>query len=76
MRLARRRKLTEKSHALVAAANFALILLALAGCRHNQGAGENQMPPPEVGVVTIVPDTGRNYLSTYFDDAWRAKRGV
>jgi membrane fusion protein (multidrug efflux system) len=57
MRLARRRKLTEKSHALVAAANFALILLALAGCRHNQGAGENQMPPPEVGVVTIVPES-------------------
>jgi cystathionine beta-synthase len=27
-------------------------------------------------VVTIVPDTGRNYLSTYFDDAWRARRGV
>ena len=27
-------------------------------------------------VVTVVPDTGRNYLSTYFDDAWRAQRGV
>ncbi len=27
-------------------------------------------------VATLVPDTGRNYLSTYFDDAWRAKRGV
>jgi cystathionine beta-synthase len=27
-------------------------------------------------VVTIVPDTGRNYLSTYFDEAWRCKRGV
>lgn len=27
-------------------------------------------------VVTIVPDTGRNYLSTYFDEAWRATRGV
>jgi cystathionine beta-synthase len=27
-------------------------------------------------VVTIVPDTGRNYLSTYFDVAWREKRGV
>jgi cystathionine beta-synthase len=27
-------------------------------------------------VVTIVPDTGRNYLSTYFDEAWRARRGV
>jgi len=27
-------------------------------------------------IATLVPDTGRNYLSTYFDDAWRAKRGV
>jgi cystathionine beta-synthase len=27
-------------------------------------------------VVTIVADTGRNYLSTYFDEAWREKRGV
>jgi cystathionine beta-synthase len=27
-------------------------------------------------VGTLVPDTGRNYLSTYFDEAWRAKRGV
>lgn len=31
---------------------------------------------PGKRVVTIVPDTGRNYLSTYFDDAWRKKRGV
>jgi cystathionine beta-synthase len=27
-------------------------------------------------VVTIVPDTGRNYLSTYFDPAWRTARGL
>jgi cystathionine beta-synthase len=27
-------------------------------------------------VVTIIPDTGRNYLSTYFDPAWRQARGV
>jgi cystathionine beta-synthase len=27
-------------------------------------------------VVTIIPDTGRNYLSTYFDPAWRGSRGV
>jgi cysteine synthase len=27
-------------------------------------------------VVTIAPDTGRNYLSTYFDEAWRGKRGM
>lgn len=31
---------------------------------------------PGKRVVTIVPDTGRNYLSTYFDDAWRARRGL
>jgi cystathionine beta-synthase len=27
-------------------------------------------------VVTIAPDTGRNYLSTYFDPAWRDARGL
>lgn len=27
-------------------------------------------------VVTIVPDTGRNYLSTYFDPKWRQARGL
>ncbi len=31
---------------------------------------------PGKRVVTIVPDTGRNYLSTYFDETWRKKRGV
>ena len=29
---------------------------------------------PTKRVVVVVPDTGRNYLSTYFDDAWRAQR--
>jgi cystathionine beta-synthase len=27
-------------------------------------------------VVTIAPDTGRNYLSTYFNPTWRAARGL
>jgi cystathionine beta-synthase len=27
-------------------------------------------------VVTIAPDTGRNYLSTYFDPVWRKARGL
>jgi cystathionine beta-synthase len=27
-------------------------------------------------VVAIIPDTGRNYLSTYFDDEWRRARGL
>jgi cystathionine beta-synthase len=31
---------------------------------------------PGKRVATIIPDTGRNYLSTYFDEAWRKKRGV
>jgi cystathionine beta-synthase len=31
---------------------------------------------PGKRVVVIVPDTGRNYLSTYFDDAWRSAHGL
>lgn len=31
---------------------------------------------PGKRVVTIAPDTGRNYLSTYFDPKWRAARGL
>ena len=27
-------------------------------------------------IVTIVPDTGRNYLSTYFNDEWRRARDL
>ena len=30
---------------------------------------------PGKRVVTMVPDTGRNYLSTYFNEAWRMARG-
>ena len=31
---------------------------------------------PGKRVVTIAPDTGRNYLSTYFDPTWRETRGM
>jgi cystathionine beta-synthase len=31
---------------------------------------------PGKRVVTIAPDTGRNYLSTYFDAEWRRARGL
>jgi len=57
MSLAGWRNSTQKSRARVMGAMFALMLLALTGCRPNQGAGGNQMPPPEVGVVTIVPES-------------------
>jgi hypothetical protein len=30
---------------------------------------------PEKRVVTMVTDTGRNYLSTYFDPEWRRRHG-
>jgi len=33
------------------------VLIALAGCGRNQGAGAFNLPPPEVGVVTIVPQS-------------------
>ena len=36
---------------------LAPVLLALAGCGQNQGAGGYNMPPPEVGVVTIAPES-------------------
>jgi cystathionine beta-synthase len=31
---------------------------------------------PGKRVVTLVPDTGRNYLSTYFNDEWRRARDL
>jgi cystathionine beta-synthase len=31
---------------------------------------------PSKRVVTLVPDTGRNYLSTYFNDEWRRARDL
>lgn len=31
---------------------------------------------PGKRIVTIMPDTGRNYLSTYFDPRWREARGI
>ena len=31
---------------------------------------------PGKRVALIVPDTGRNYVSTYFDQAWREARGL
>jgi cystathionine beta-synthase len=30
---------------------------------------------PKKRVVMMIPDTGRNYLSTYFDPTWRAEHG-
>ncbi len=34
-----------------------LTLLALAGCGRNSGAGAFNLPPPEVGIVTVMPES-------------------
>lgn len=49
--------LVEKSRVMMPGAMLALALLALTGCGRNQGAGAYNPPPPEVGIVTIVPES-------------------
>jgi cystathionine beta-synthase len=57
-----------REEAILAGGSAGVAVCAAIRVARELGAGKR--------VVTIVPDTGRNYLSTYFDEAWRAKRGV
>jgi cystathionine beta-synthase len=57
-----------REEAILAGGSAGVAVCAAIRVARELGAGKR--------VVTIVPDTGRNYLSTYYDDAWRAKRGV
>jgi cystathionine beta-synthase len=57
-----------REEAILAGASAGVAVCAAVRIAKELGAGKR--------VVTIIPDTGRNYLSTYFDDAWRKKRGV
>ena len=57
-----------REEAILAGGSAGVAVCAALRVARELGAGQR--------VVTIVPDTGRNYLSTYFDEAWRAKRGV
>ncbi|HKW28609.1 MAG TPA: efflux RND transporter periplasmic adaptor subunit [Verrucomicrobiae bacterium] len=47
----------DKRARLIWGAVVSLAMLALAGCGHNPGTGAFNMPPPEVGVVTISPES-------------------
>jgi membrane fusion protein (multidrug efflux system) len=57
MKLVRRWTSTEIQRATLVGGTIALTLLALAGCGRNSGAGAYNMPPPEVGIVTITPES-------------------
>jgi cystathionine beta-synthase len=57
-----------REEAILAGASAGVGVCAAARIAKELGPGKR--------VVTIIPDTGRNYLSTYFDEAWRKKRGV
>ncbi len=57
MKLLRRRTLTEIQRATLAGGTIGLTLVALAGCGRNSGAGAYNPPPPEVGIVTITPES-------------------
>jgi cystathionine beta-synthase len=57
-----------REEAILAGGSAGVAVCAAIDVGRKLGAGKR--------VVTIVPDTGRNYLSTYFDDAWRKARGL
>jgi len=57
-----------REEAILAGGSAGVAVCAAIRVARELGAGKR--------VVTIAPDTGRNYLSTYYDEAWRAKRGV
>ncbi|HEX3344128.1 MAG TPA: cysteine synthase family protein [Polyangiaceae bacterium] len=57
-----------REEAILAGGSAGVAVCAAIQVARELGAGKR--------VVAIAPDTGRNYLSTYFDAAWRAKRGV
>jgi cystathionine beta-synthase len=57
-----------REEAILAGASAGVAVSAAVRIAKEMGPGKR--------IVTIIPDTGRNYLSTYFDDAWRKKRGV
>jgi cystathionine beta-synthase len=57
-----------REEAILAGGSAGVAVCAAIRVAQELGAGKR--------VVTLVPDTGRNYLSTYFDPAWRQKRGM
>jgi cystathionine beta-synthase len=57
-----------REEAILAGASAGVAVCAALRVARDLGEGKR--------VATLIPDTGRNYLSTYYDEGWRAKRGV
>ena len=57
-----------REEAILAGGSSGVAVCAAIGVARELGPGKR--------VVVVVPDTGRNYLSTYFDDEWRRGRGL
>lgn len=56
-----------REEGILAGASSGLALAAALRVAEELGRGKR--------VVTMIPDTGRNYLSTYFDPVWRREHG-
>jgi cystathionine beta-synthase len=63
-------------HALLAARLEGLLVGGSAGAHLAAAAEVARRLPPGSVVATLLPDTGRNYLSKFFDPAWCAERGL
>jgi cysteine synthase len=57
-----------REEAILAGGSAGVAVFAAAEVARHLGKGKR--------VATIIPDTGRNYLSTYFNVAWRASHGL
>lgn len=57
-----------REEGILAGGSTGVAVHAALGVAKRLGAGKR--------VVVVAADTGRNYLSTYFDEAWRAARGL
>jgi cystathionine beta-synthase len=79
-------RLTDESVTIADEESFRFALLAArlegtlvggsSGCHLAAAAKVGQRLPPGAVVATILPDTGRNYLSKFYDPSWCDKNGL
>ncbi|MHB8633396.1 MAG: PLP-dependent cysteine synthase family protein [Thermoplasmatota archaeon] len=67
---------TSFRHALLAARLEGLLVGGSAGCHLAAAAHVARRLPAGAQILVILPDTGRNYVSTFLDPDWRTANGV